>query len=235
MKWVFPTCCCSLVTALAAQGGLIYSSTGGTIPDGNPVGWSATATASGFNPSISAVSVNLKISGGYNGDLYAYLSYGGVLVPLLNRVGVAGGSAADAFGYGTEGMHVTLADGVGYSDIHLVASPTSGSTYAPDGRQVNPLSTPSAFNTASRVGFTAYDGMNPNGTWTIFFADLSSGAQSQLLDWSLSITSEVPEPVNVALGVFGGIFVVVTALRNRRVRSWLHRRRVAIADWINAV
>ncbi len=49
--------------------------------------------------------MNLNISGGYNGDLYAYLSYGGALVPLLNRVGVGSG---DAFGYATAGMNVTL-------------------------------------------------------------------------------------------------------------------------------
>lgn len=216
--------------AVTVQGGIIYSSTSGTIPDGNPAGWSATATASGYLPSSTAINVHLEISGGYNGDLYAYLSYGGVLVPLLNRVGVQTG---DAFGYGTAGMHLTLADG--YSDIHWAsANPLTG-TYAPDGRLISPLSVPPAFDANGTIGFSAFDGMNPNGTWTIFFADLSSGGQSQLSDWSLSITAEVPEPANVALAVFGGIFCVVTLARNRRVRDWFHRRRVAVVDWINAV
>ena len=69
---------------LNARGGIIYSrfANGGNVPDGTSAGWSATATASGFLPSISEVSVNLSISGGFNGDLYAYLSYNEVLVVL---------------------------------------------------------------------------------------------------------------------------------------------------------
>src|SRR5437870_10335951 len=58
---------------------------GGNIPDANPTGWSDSRTLSGiadFN--IINVQVKLNISGGYNGDLYGYLSHGGVLVPLLN-------------------------------------------------------------------------------------------------------------------------------------------------------
>jgi hypothetical protein len=209
-------CYFTLVVGLTAQAGFIYSSTSGTISDGNPAGWSATATVSGLVSPISSVSVNLNISGGYNGDLYAYLSYGGALVPLLNRVGV---SSTDAFGYATAGMNVTLAGNPGgYSDIHTTVSPTSGATYAPDGRNISPLSLPSAFNNAGTIGFSAFNTMSPNGTWTIFFADLSSGEQSQLVSWSLNVNG-VPEPVNVALGVFAGVFLLVALARNRRVRS----------------
>jgi hypothetical protein len=227
------SCVGAVMLALSAQAGISYSASSGTIPDGSPVGWSATATLSDYLPSVSAVTVNLNLSGGYNGDLYAYLSYGGALVPLLNRVGVTDGNA---FGYGTAGMNVTLAgDPGGYTDIHWVPSPTSGGTYAPDGRQIDPQSAPSAFDANGTIGFSAYNGMNPNGTWTLFIADLSGGAQSQLLGWSLDVTAEVPEPVNVALGVFGGIALIVTLARNHRIRNWAERRRVAIVHWINAV
>src|SRR5437867_245572 len=62
---------------------------GGSIPDGNPTGWSDSRTLSGISDfNIIDVQVKLNISGGYNGDLYGYLSHSGVLVPLLNRVGV---------------------------------------------------------------------------------------------------------------------------------------------------
>jgi hypothetical protein len=45
--------------------------------------------------------------------------------------------------------------------------------------------------------------MNPNGTWTLFFADVvQGGGTSTLTSWSLNLTA-VPEPVNVALAVFG--------------------------------
>jgi hypothetical protein len=221
---------------LTSRGGLItYSSTSGTVPDGNPVGWSATATVSGELPYITSVSVNLELSGGYNGDLYAYLSHEGVLVPLLNRVGVGANHDPNggALGWGTAGMNVTLADG--YANIHWVGSPTSGGSYAPDGRQVSPLAAPSAFDDNGTIGFSAFNGKNVNGAWTLFFADLSSGETSQLANWSLAFTSEVPEPVNVALGIFAGIFLVAAIARNQRVRGWVHRRRDAVAAWINAV
>ncbi len=81
---------------------------------------------------------------------------------------------------------------------------------------------------------TAFNGKNPNGTWTIFFADLSSGGQSHLDGWSLSING-VPEPVNVALVVFAGVFLAVALARCQRVRNWVYRRRDAVVAWINAV
>jgi subtilisin-like proprotein convertase family protein len=224
--------CSALMLVLSAHGAISYSPANpvnATIPDGSAVGWAGTATASALLSSITAISVTLNISGGYNGDLYAYLTYGGVLVPLLNRVGVGTG---DAFGYGTAGMNITLADG--YTDIHTVEFPTSGGNYAPDGRKISPQSAPSAFDAAGTIDFSAYDGMNPNGTWTLFLADLSSGAQSQLVSWSLDITA-VPEPVNAALGILGGVFLVVIVGRSRQVRSQLRRWRVAAVQWIDAV
>jgi hypothetical protein len=227
----------AVMLTLATHAGIITYSPANpinaNIPDGSAVGWSGTATASGLDRYITGVSVNLNISGGYNGDLYAYLSYGGVLVPLLNRVGVGSG---DAFGYGTAGMNVTLADGLGLTDIHTVASPVSGNSYAPDGRAVNPLGAPSTFDAAGTVNFSSYNGMNPNGTWTLFIADLSAGGQSQLTGWSLDLTtSAVPEPANAALAIFAGVFLVVTLARNQQVRNRVHRCRLAFVQWVNAV
>src|ERR1035441_10160155 len=223
----------ALIMGWTAQGGIIYSSfaDSGNIPDGNASGSAGTATASGFLPTISDISVKLNISGGYNGDLYAYLSYGGVLVPLLNRVGVTGTSGGDAFGYGETGFNVTLSS-AGAQDVHFYGnySPTiNGSgqltgTWQPDGRAIDPQSAPSSFDSASRVSFGSYSGLNPNGTWTLFLADLSAGGgQSQLVSWELDITA-VPEPVHVALGVFAGVLLFGSLVRSRlvrkRVRSW---------------
>jgi hypothetical protein len=70
------------------------------------------------------------------------------------------------------------------------------------------------------VSFDSYNGLNPNGTWTLFIADLSAGAQSQLVSWELDITA-VPEPVNVALGIFAGVFLVVTLARSQQLRKLL--------------
>jgi hypothetical protein len=141
--------------------------------------------ASGYLPTISVISVTLNISGGYNGDLYACLNYGGVLVPLLNRVGVTSGNA---FGYGVAGMDVTLS-GQATTDIHFYGTLTSPCVCQPDGRNIGPQSAPGSFDTASRASFGSFHNMNPNGTWTLFIADLSAGAQSQLGDWSLGIAA----------------------------------------------
>jgi len=215
----------SVTLAMTTHAGIIYSSlpSGGNIPDGKPTGWSTTATASGYLPTISDVTVPLNISGGYNGDLYAYLSYGGVLVPLLNRVGTGTGSPSNPtyyFGFSTSGYgNITLDDSAtANGSIHNVASPVSGQSYQPDGGTL-----------------ASFDGLNPNGTWTIFFADLSTGGgQSQVTSWSLNITA-VPEPVSTALAIFGGVAVCVVAARSRPVRERVKRWHAAANRWIDAV
>lgn len=158
------------------------------IPDGNPNGIFTTIAVSGAASSVTDVNVTLNISGGYNGDLYGYLSYNGTLVTLLNRVGTGGG---DTFGYSAAGFsNVTLDDASGNGNIHGVANPLANTAYTPDIGGGNSLA--------------SFNGFNPNGTWTLFFADLSGGDVSTLNGWSLDITA-VPEPVNVALGVFGAV------------------------------
>ncbi len=166
----------------------VYSYTGlaYAIPDANPNGIFSTISVSGASVSLTDVNVTLNVSGGYNGDLYGYLSYNGTLVTLLNRVGTGGG---DTFGYSAAGFsNVTLDDGSGNGNIHNVPNPLASTLYTPDIGGGNSLA--------------SFNGANPNGTWTLFFADLSGGDVSTLQGWSLDITA-VPEPVNVALGVFG--------------------------------
>ena len=172
-----------------------------TIPDGNPNGVSSTLNVSVADHQITGLSVTLNVSGGYNGDLYAYLSYGGVLVPLVNRIGVGSGNS---FGASGAGMNVTLTDGGALGDIHLGGDSVLSGTYEADGRNISPLSSAAAFDSASRVSFAGYNTLDPNGTWTLFFADVSGGGVSTLNSWSMDI-SAVPEPVNVAMPVFGGL------------------------------
>jgi subtilisin-like proprotein convertase family protein len=171
------------------------------IPDGTyPVGVSASLIVSGEGGSLSYLTVTLNISGGYNGDLYGYLSYNGTLVTLLNRVGTGSG---DSFGFSTAGFNnVTLADGG--TSIHDVANPSglgSQVTYAPDGGSLS-----------------AFNGMNPNGTWTLFLADNAHPDQSTLVGWSLDITA-VPEPVDYALAIFGVLFVAVGVARHVKSKA----------------
>ena len=49
------------------------------------------------------------------------------------------------------------------------------------------------------------------------FADRSAASTATLTGWSLEIMA-IPEPVNVALGCFTGVFLVVTLIRSQRMR-----------------
>jgi subtilisin-like proprotein convertase family protein len=161
------------------------------IPDGDNNGVASTIDVSGAGNALSHVTVTLNISGGCNGDLYAYLSCNGKLVTLLNRVGV---SSSDTIGSVDSGLHnVTLAS-TG-SDVHLASAggrALAGSCQA-DGRQNSPLSATAGVNANERATLDgSFAGMNPNGKWTLFVADLSEGGISTLEGWSLDITT-VPD------------------------------------------
>ena len=95
------------------------NSTVTAIPDGSPVGLMEQFNVSGAGGSVSNVQVTLDLTGGFNGDLYAYLAGPqGQFAVLLNRVGVTG---SNPFGYGDAGMNITL-DGLAGNNIHDYAS-----------------------------------------------------------------------------------------------------------------
>jgi len=170
------------------------------IPDGNPSGITSSLNISGAGSSLSDITMTLNLSGGYNGDLYGYLSYNGTLVTLLNRVGTgAGGSIQQVFGFSTAGFNnIALNDAGTGGNIHNVANPVSGISYTPDGGSL-----------------ASFNGSNPNGTWTLFFADMGAGNTSTLQGWSLDITA-VPEPVNEAIAIFGAGLLGMGVLRSCR-------------------
>lgn len=187
------------------------------IPDANPVGISSSTTVSiGFGY-ITNVSVNLNITGGFNGDLYAYLAGpAGQFAVLVNRVGVTSG---DPFGYFDAGFNITL-DSSG-SNVHNYQSGaytiTSGQlvgTWAADGRNISPLSAPAMFDSASTAAnLASFNNTTPNGTWTLFIADLSGGGQSTLVSWGLTV-STVPEPQTWAM-LAGGAGMLLMFRRRR--------------------
>jgi hypothetical protein len=104
--------------------------------------------------------------------------------------------------YGDPGFVITLSAS-GMADLHNYQdhSPSYNGngqligTWQPDG-----------------PGFSSFNTLDPNGTWTLFLADISSGSQSRIDTWGLEI-EVVPEPVNVALAIFGMAFALVIARR----------------------
>ena len=75
------------------------------VPDNDPSGLASAFSLSGLSGVITNVAVGLNITGGYNGDLFAYLTGPGGYAVLLNRVGV---TSANPNGYGHTGLAVTL-------------------------------------------------------------------------------------------------------------------------------
>ena len=62
-----------------------------TIADNSAAGMTVSQTFTGLDTGLAGAGINevdvrLNISGGYNGDLYGYLTYNGQTVVLLNRV-----------------------------------------------------------------------------------------------------------------------------------------------------
>ena len=127
------------------------------IPDNDLNGVANTETIASSIQSITDVTVSLNISGGYDGDLYAYLAHGATgFAVLLNRTGVTAGSA---YGSSDSGFNVTLNDAAA-TDIHN--APALGGvltgTFQPDGRAVSPLS---SLDTTPRTAFlSSFDGMS---------------------------------------------------------------------------
>jgi subtilisin-like proprotein convertase family protein len=212
----------SVAGARAALLSYTFSSINAPIPDGNANGYQNSQTLSGIGVNesyITDVNVRLNISGGYNGDLYVYLTHASGFSVLLNRVGR---TADNSFGYSDPGFNVTF-DGSAASDVHLYGGNGNNvltGIWQPDARNVDPATVTDA---SSRSAFlSSFNGLDPNGTWTLFIADLSSGEQSTLVDWGLDITA-VPEPVTSALLVFAGVLGSITlarkALRSRAGKS----------------
>jgi subtilisin-like proprotein convertase family protein len=192
-----------------------------TIPDANPVGITKVAGLSGMNGAIVSVAVSLDITGGFNGDLYAFLAGpSGSTAILLNRVGL---TAGNPIGYGDAGFtNFTLVD-TG-TDIHTYQSGSytlSGGkltgVWQADGRNINPQSGGAAFDAASTAnGLNVFNNdFTPNGNWTLFLADVSGGNQSTLVSWGLTIVT-VPEPQTWAM-IAGGVGMLFV-LRRRTSR-----------------
>ena len=209
-----------LLLTVSAQAALFTLSSGTlntAIPDGNVNGLQSTLTFNdAYFDNVLDVNVRLNISGGYNGDLYAYLTHGSGFSVLLNRTGRTGGNS---FGYGDAGFNITLDDQNG-TDIHAYGGNGGAQltgTWQPDARNINPAT---VLDTDARTAFlNAFNGLDANGGWTLFIADVSGGDVSTLVSWELDITA-VPEPTTVALGIFGGVLAL-----GGGVRLWRRRAR----------
>ncbi len=196
------------------------------IPDYDLNGIQSSQTVSGLGQNVTHVNVMLNILGGFNGDYFAYLYHNGVSAILLNRVGR---SSTSTYGYPDAGFgpdslanYFLFNDQSAY-DIHTyrtVSYALNGSgqlmgQWQPDGRAIDPLSAGSVFDSASRSEMlNVFNGMDPNGIWSLYVSDVSILSAGTLQGWGLLL--DVPEPSAgplIALGLAG------TLARRRRTIS----------------
>ncbi len=178
------------------------------VPDGNLSGLADVETVNSAIGNISSLTVRLKITGEFNGDLYAYLRNTNGFVVLLNR---AGKTASNPYGYGDSGFNVTFQAGASNGDIHVyqnVATPAAGSPlggiWDVDGRTNDPLTVTDL--SARFTSLTNFNGFTGAGQWTLFIADTESGGTNMLTQWGLDISGAASptltwaNPANITYG-----------------------------------
>lgn len=201
----------TLASTLGAQA-VIYSTNwnsgfvnGTTILDNNPSGWTDSRTVSTMPAgTLTAVAVNLELSSGWSGDLYAYLVHSAGFAVLLDRVGTPG----QTFGYGTSDLNVTLVDngtafGATLGNIH-----NFGGAGAASGQ----WNSDNSATTSGSGSLGSFLSTSPNGMWSLFIADLSGGGVTTVQSWGLQLdivaVPEVESWVAAALaGAFGAFWV----------------------------
>jgi subtilisin-like proprotein convertase family protein len=208
---------------LASAGLVLNKTVDLEIPDFDSNGLISVINVNTGGKYVQSVEVSLVTSGGWNGDLYAYLQHSSgatsVLSVLLNR---PGRTAGDEAGSGTSGMNVVFSDSASL-DLHTAISPSFDQfvtgTYQPDARAADPSGvTGSSPRSLFLSGFT---GMLADGDWTLFIADLAVGDTATLASWSLSlVTSDspvaaIPEPSEFLLGAVPALMAGLLLMRRR--------------------
>jgi subtilisin-like proprotein convertase family protein len=185
------------------------------VPDNDPSGIASVGLVSSSILNITDVNVSLNFTGstGFNGDMFVYLSHSSGFSVLLNRTGR---TAGNSFGYADAGFNIGLDDAVP-NDVHLyqlVANPAGSAltgVWGPDARTEPPASVTDA---SPRSAFlSSFNGLDANGSWTLFAADLSPVGTQRLTSWSLTITG-VPESSSAMFGGAAGLLGLL-AIRAR--------------------
>lgn len=187
------------------------------VPDGNPTGLLNVQQINSAITLLNSVQVRLTLNGTFNGDLYVTLTHESGFSVLLNRTGR---TSTNAFGYPDDGFSIALTDTAMNGDVHVyrnVSTPNPGSpltgTWQPDARNADPDAVTDA---SPRTAFlSSFNGLNANGQWRLFVADLSTGEAHTLVSWGLDLQG-VPEPSTTSL-VIGSLLLL--AWRAKRSRS----------------
>jgi hypothetical protein len=226
MKTKLLTLMAVLAALPAAQASLSWSWSGSsTIPDNSPSSGAAAgiyipstdSQLSGIaNPYVTGIaSVGMTISGGWAGDYTVVLQHvnatGGGSQSLTLFSLLLGGAAANGGigGTGANAFQLTSTGG------------TVDSTFGASSSSIANITGTYNLNFG-----TTFNNIAPTGDWILYVTDSQAGSQGILTGWTLGL-DVVPEPVNVALGIFGGLLGGIALVRHLGAKRWLVRRRPA--------
>jgi subtilisin-like proprotein convertase family protein len=182
----------------------------GVVPDNNYSGWADSRSVTAPAGMISTISVTLDLLNGWNGDLYAYLSYSSGFSVLLDRVGYTG----SGYGYGDPGMAITLTTTGNPVESYQDYSPAYNGNSQLTGTW------------QSHSGLGSFIGLDPNGTWNLFIADLSGGGVTTVQSWGLQMDIvAVPEVESWIAAALAGVFAAFWL--NRQIWRGVESRRQA--------
>jgi subtilisin-like proprotein convertase family protein len=207
---------------------------GGTIADGNPVGQTfyGNFTAAQSWDRVVAAAVTVDITGGYNGDLYAYLvAPNGTVMVLLDPVNnpnanlTGSGMQATFTGFQMDSQtafHITSDGNPGGAQLTpgYSAPNDGGGTLTGYANAIGSMLYGPGYNPANDLTAAQYASLpTANGTWSLFIADImtddTGNGNHQLNSWSLTL-AVVPEPVDLALGLFAVMLLALAGVR----RCW---------------
>lgn len=201
-------CLASAVPALAdfyGGGGPIV------IPDNNPAGASSTINAVNLaNPTIfsfDSVGITVSTTHTWVGDLTVTLTApNGTDVQLFRRPGTSGvGNSGDWL---AGAYTFVLSGGAAFPNVgNTVPGTAYNITNNSGSTQIIPPPDPDTY--------TAFNGSNLNGLWTLNISDNALGDTGAISGWSMNITS-VPEPTTAALLLIAAGGLGVAAWRRRK-------------------